>query len=239
MRCSQAKPAAASADGVAAMLGREVGGEVLADDLAWEPSSGWLYDAFLGRRVLFIAKTPGPDGPQRDAYRASVQVSREGRAIRVVLTRKLSDTPLADEGPLVLAPDRVAYASRHRGRVTGFTLLLLDQYACQECSLAERAEYAVANYFEYGSPRTQLRNAIALDQPAREASIDLTQPVLAVVSTPNEQQVFSVYGLIVNRRGPARTGIDGWQVPQERPWPHDRAKAWLRENARTVATALA
>ncbi len=49
-------PPARTAEGVATMLGEAVGGEVRADDFVWEERGGFLRDAFLGRRVLFLAR---------------------------------------------------------------------------------------------------------------------------------------------------------------------------------------
>ena len=38
------------------MLGDAASGEVRADDFVWEERGGFLRDAFLGRRVLFLAR---------------------------------------------------------------------------------------------------------------------------------------------------------------------------------------
>lgn len=116
-------PTSADEDGVAAMLGEAVGGEVARDAFVWERSRGWLADALLGRRALFLAAIG--DAP-RDLFRADVRVSREGRPIAVGDVVALTETPLGDEARLVARGRYAAFATRWDGGVQGVTVLDLQ-----------------------------------------------------------------------------------------------------------------
>ena len=109
LRLCAPAPAPADQDGVAAMLGEAVDGAVARDGFVWERSRGWLVDALLGRRALFLAAVG--EGP-RDLFRAEVRVSREGRPIGVAGVAALTETPLGDETSLVARGDYAAFATR-------------------------------------------------------------------------------------------------------------------------------
>ena len=122
LRLCAPAPAPADQDGVAAMLGEAVDGAVARDGFVWERSRGWLVDALLGRRALFLAAVG--EGP-RDLFRAEVRVSREGRPIGVAGVAALTETPLGDETSLVARGDYAAFATRWDEAVQGVTVLEL------------------------------------------------------------------------------------------------------------------
>ena len=92
-----AAPPPRTIEGVAAALGDTVGGTVKPDDFLWEERGDFLHDAFVGRRVLFLASrtADGKDAP-RDLYRAKVRLTRAGRPIPIGQARNLTRTPLGD-----------------------------------------------------------------------------------------------------------------------------------------------
>ncbi|KYG11025.1 hypothetical protein BE21_09005, partial [Sorangium cellulosum] len=61
-RLATPPPPARTADAIAGMLGDAIGGAVSPDDFVWEERGGFLSDALLGRRVLFLGVPRPPDG---------------------------------------------------------------------------------------------------------------------------------------------------------------------------------
>ncbi|WP_437631227.1 hypothetical protein [Sorangium sp. So ce854] len=61
-RLSTPAPPARTTDAIAGMLGEAIGGTVGPDDFVWEERGGFLSDALLGRRVLFLGVAGAPDG---------------------------------------------------------------------------------------------------------------------------------------------------------------------------------
>ncbi|MFO0613527.1 MAG: hypothetical protein U0414_13100 [Polyangiaceae bacterium] len=92
--------------GVAGLLGRGVGGAVDEHDFVWEPSRGWLIDAFVGRRIVFLAKREGQAA--RELYRGLVTVTPQGRPMALRASAALTETDLADESALLVAGGRAA-----------------------------------------------------------------------------------------------------------------------------------
>src|SRR5262245_18994580 len=90
-RFSVPGPPPRTAEGVAAMLGDAVDGQVRADDFVWEERGGILSDTFLGRRVLFLARRRGEEAA--DVFRARVRLTRTGRPISLLFARNLSQSP--------------------------------------------------------------------------------------------------------------------------------------------------
>src|SRR4051812_2244714 len=85
LRLFRPAPPPRTADGVAAMLGAAVGGQVGPDDFIWEGRGSFLSDAFLGRRVLFLARR-GSEGTG-DLFRARVRLTRTGRPVSLQVVR--------------------------------------------------------------------------------------------------------------------------------------------------------
>ncbi len=117
-------PPPRTAEGVAAMLGRALdgGGEVRADDFVWEERGGFLHDAFIGRRVLFLARRDRGRAPA-DLYRARVTVTRSGQPIRVTSIENVTETTLGDERSIIARGKRAAFITAHEGAVVGITIL--------------------------------------------------------------------------------------------------------------------
>ncbi|WP_437875189.1 hypothetical protein [Sorangium sp. So ce513] len=66
-RLSTPAPPARTTDAIAAMLGEAIGGTVSPDDFVWEERGGFLADALLGRRVLFLGVAQAADGAAQAA----------------------------------------------------------------------------------------------------------------------------------------------------------------------------
>lgn len=119
-RCASPAPPERSAAAIARLLGGAVGGQVDPDEFVWEAGGGLLRDAFVGRRVLFLARRAGEN---RDLYRARVRLTRAGRALAVGGVVDLSRTPDGDESDLTARGTRAAYVTRAQGVVQGATLI--------------------------------------------------------------------------------------------------------------------
>ncbi|WP_437619754.1 hypothetical protein [Sorangium sp. So ce1151] len=102
-RLSTPSPPARTADAIAGMLGEAIGGSVSPDDFVWEERGGFLSDALLGRRVLFL----GVAGP-RDAERAPGGERAPG-------AERAPDTDRAPDADR--APERRGAADLYRARV--------------------------------------------------------------------------------------------------------------------------
>jgi len=113
-------PPPRTAEGVAAMLGAEVSGEVRADDFVWEERSGFFSDMILGRRVLFLARRPGgaPDATG-DLFRARVRLTRAGRPLGMSGARNLTESALGDDRDLVARGRHAAFVTMSSGVVQG------------------------------------------------------------------------------------------------------------------------
>jgi hypothetical protein len=173
---SRPSPPARTLAALADMLGRSVHGVVRPSDVSWEPGSGFLSEALLGRRVLFLAAA-GPDAA-RDVYRARVRVSAEGQPIDVAALHDLTETPLADESGLDLRGNTAVFATTAFGRVQGITALELGGVASQDrpSSLVGRTLLALSSYRRTGSLAGIGRTDLVLDTPARSAKVLLAPP---------------------------------------------------------------
>ncbi|HVY45001.1 MAG TPA: hypothetical protein VHB21_03940, partial [Minicystis sp.] len=177
VRCAAPAPPARTVEGVAAMLGSAVGGEVRPEDFVWEERHGFLADAFLGRRVLFLART-GPGG--RDLFRARVRLTRAGRPVSVLDVHDLTDSPLGDDGGLVARGREVAYVTRAFGAVQGVTLLDLAGAREAPSSVGERARAAIDRWFTTGSARGLARTEVVFERPPVEAKIEIEGDLLVM-----------------------------------------------------------
>src|SRR6202020_896767 len=150
-----------TAEGVAAMLGAAGGGEVRPDDFVWEARGGFLADAFLGRRVLFLAR----HGGAADLYRARVRLTRGGRPVSLSALRNLTRSPLGDEHDLIAQGHHAAYVTSALGAVQGITLLDLDGEARERRPWSERVAAAVEGWLTTGSTAGIGRTEITFGAP--------------------------------------------------------------------------
>ncbi|XXX74053.1 hypothetical protein WMF30_41045 [Sorangium sp. So ce134] len=203
-RLSTPSPPARTADAIAGMLGEAIGGAVSPDDFVWEERGGFLSDALLGRRVLFLGVprppdgegAPGaepaagagraPDGPgAADLYRARVRLTRSGRPVSLGGVRNLTDTPLGDDRNLVARGRRVAVTTSAFGVVQGVTLLDLGGGAPPgPRPLGERLRAALDGWLETGSADGAARTEIVFDVPPASARLELVDEGLVMALGP-------------------------------------------------------
>ena len=185
-------------DALATALGRAAsgGGAVTVEgaDIRWEPSSGVVEDAVLGRRVLFLAKAAGEE--TRDVWRARVRVSPEGDVLEILGAHDLTNTPLGDDHALVVAGTRAAYATRAYGQEQSVTVLDLAGEGAQNRAekLADRAMAAITNLQQTGATDGVGKVDVTLESPAAAVGLTLGESVLTISLYDGEL-----------RRGPTRT----------------------------------
>lgn len=179
-RLSSEPPPPRSIEGVAAALGAAAGGTVGPDDFLWEGRGGFLEDAFLGRRILFLVARgeAGALGP-RDLYRARVRLTRSGRPISVSGVRNLTRTPAGDDRDLTGAGHHVAFATSTPDGVQGVTLLDL-QGEPPPARLPARVLASIDRWLATGSPRGLARTEIAFAQAPPEARFEVAQGALVL-----------------------------------------------------------
>ena len=79
--CAAPRPPEKSLGGLSAALGRAARGVVDDRDIAWEESPGFFTETFLGRHLLFLARSS--EQAPRDLYRARVRVTLDVQVIEV------------------------------------------------------------------------------------------------------------------------------------------------------------
>jgi hypothetical protein len=173
LRTAAPSPPPCTVEGVAAMLGAAVGGEVRPDDFVWEARGGFLADTFLGRQVLFLARANG--SAPADLYRARVRLTRAGRPVSVGAVRNLTRSPLGDDRDLVAQGHHAAYVTTAFGVVRGVTLLDLDGDRGAHGALA-----GVAQWLATGSTRGIGRTEITFGAPPSEAREELQGDLLVM-----------------------------------------------------------
>src|SRR5512132_1306241 len=173
-------PPARTAEGVATMLGEAVSGEVRADDFVWEERGGFLRDAFLGRRVLFLARRGA--GAPGDLYRARVRLTRAGRPVRVAELRNLTASPLGDDRDLVAHGRHAAFVTTAASGVQGVTLLDLDgEGAAREArTRRERLGAAIEGFLATGSPGGIGRTEVTFEALPDDAKVELSDDSLVM-----------------------------------------------------------
>ncbi len=173
-----------SAEGVAAMLGAAVGGEVRPDDFVWEARGGFWSDAYVGRQVLFLARRPGREGgaAPADLHRARVRLTRAGQPLSLGFVRNLTRSPLGDDRDLVAVGHRAAYVTAAFGAVQGVTLLDLDGEgdAREARGFIERAASAVESWLATGSTRGIGRTEVTFGAPPAEAREEISGELLVM-----------------------------------------------------------
>ena len=179
-------PPERSTSGVAAILGRAVGGEVRPDEYVWEERGGFFADEFWGRRVVFLATAPGHVG--RDLYRARVRLTRGGRALSVAGVHDLTNTPLDDDSDLTARRDRVAVASiAQNGDVLGVRLFDLSGALprAKRRPGATRLRANIESLLETDSARGIGVTEISFDPPPRAVRLELTDDALTLALGEN------------------------------------------------------
>ncbi len=117
-------PPAVTVEGLVGWLGAQTELSVRAEDLRWAPSSGFLGDLAIGRRLLFLA-APQPGG-KRDLYRARVRLADGGQPLTLSGLRNLTRTPLGDDAGIEVVGERVAWATMAYGKVQAVSIAELD-----------------------------------------------------------------------------------------------------------------
>ncbi len=178
LRVAGPTPPPRTAEGVAAMLGAAVGGEVRADDFVWEARGGFWSDAFLGRSVLFLARRQGEAAA--DLYRARVRLTRSGQPLGVGVVRNLTRSPLGDDRDLVATGHHAAYVTWAFGAAQGITLLDLTGDARETRGGLPALAGAVSRWLDTGSSRGIGRTEIVFGSPPGEAHEELQGDVLVM-----------------------------------------------------------
>jgi hypothetical protein len=169
----------ATVAGLADMLGAAIGQIVAPQDIRWEASRGNIADLVLGRRVLFLASEQ-PNGP-RDAWRAAVRVTPDGRLLDVADTHNLTGTPLGDDHALVAEGEYAAFATLAFGQEQSVSLLdLRGLPTASPLSRLERITRWLTNVQETGGGEGIGRVDITLDQPAVAVGLAIRDGRLAV-----------------------------------------------------------
>jgi hypothetical protein len=149
-----------------------------------------LFDALLGRRVLFLAAPNGqaPGQGARDLYRARVRVSPEGQPIDVRGLSNLTETPLGDEAGLEVRGRSAAFATTAFGRVQGVSFLDLTGPTKENGpSGAGRLLFAATSLRKNGSLSGIGRLDVVMNKPAAFAKFTLTPPHARVLlEDPNQ-----------------------------------------------------
>lgn len=185
LRLLRPAPPPRTAEGVATMLGHAASGEVRADDFVWEERGGFLRDAFLGRRVLFLARRGA--GAPGDLYRARVRLTRAGRPVSVNELRNLTASPQGDDRDLVAHGRHAAFVTTAPGGVQGVTLLELDgEGAAREArTWRERLGASIGGLLATGSPNGIGRAEVTFEALPNEAKVELSDDSL-VMALGNE-----------------------------------------------------
>ena len=182
LRFTEPAPPPRTAEGVAAMLGAAVGGEVRPDDFVWEGRGGAFHDAVLGRQVLFLARRPG--APEADLFRARVRLTRAGQPVSLRGVRNLTRSPLGDDRDLVALGHHAAFVTTAFGAVQGITLLDLDGedgvHEARAHTAGARLAAAVEGWLTTGSARGVGRTEITFGNPPPEAHEELQGDLLVM-----------------------------------------------------------
>ncbi|HLM71418.1 MAG TPA: hypothetical protein VK459_01955, partial [Polyangiaceae bacterium] len=182
-RMSLPAPPAKTVEGVAAMLGDAASAKVAPDGFLWEERGGLLADSLIGRRVLFLASKPVPEGAQpapADLYRARVRLTRAGRPVSLHGVRNITGTPLGEERDLVGRGRYVAFSTWAYGAPQGVTLLDLagDERDRDARSRIERAQAAVESWLETGALRGLGRVELSFGSPPADVKLDMAEDAL-------------------------------------------------------------
>jgi hypothetical protein len=217
-----AAPPPRSLEGVAALLGAQIGGSVAPDGFVWERSHGPIIDPLLGRDVLFLARS-GTSAP-RDLYRARVRVTREGRPMAVRWVRNLTQTPLADEAALIARDHHAAFVTRAFDSVQAITVLDLRGQrellgdGSDEPRPWSRLWMQLDGWLAEGSFGGLGRSEMVFGQPPASAKIELRDGSLIVALSGGPGETAKAAALDIDT-GRLNTGAKdvhqtlGWRAP--------------------------
>ena len=164
------RPGAASADPatrLAAAMERATGLHIERVVFESRGSLGWG-DALAGRTVLLAASAR--IGAPRDVWRARVRVTPQGRLLSLRGPANLTQSPLGDDGPLVVTPQgpvRVAFATRAFGQVQ--SAAVLDPSSPSTARIAARR--GVTNLLDALSWRGVERWDVRLERPHGDVAL--------------------------------------------------------------------
>lgn len=168
-------------ESLASTLGaRAHGAQVDAADIRWLNSEGLVADAVIGRRVLFLARSP--TDATRDVWQARALVSPEGSVFAVRDAYNLTSTPLGDDHELVVLGDHAAFSTAAYGREQSISILYLAGEGAQNRSerFADRAMAAITNLQQTGSVEGVGRGDITLESPAWASSLRIDNAFLDI-----------------------------------------------------------
>ncbi|MSP23622.1 MAG: hypothetical protein EXR75_00350 [Myxococcales bacterium] len=221
-----ARRGGASLAEVADLLGHATRSTVLPEDVVWEPSHGALIDATLGRGVVFLGAIAAEDASgaggrgepgMRDVFRACVRVSAEGRAARVLAVENLTETPLADEGPLTTRGFTLAVLSRRGDEATGATVLAFGG----PVGRADNASSAARRMFEVAACRadsaTLVRTVVALGAGWVDARLSLKDGRLEIASRSHSLAVELEPTRLVHTPSAGHNAA-AWRLASQRSW---------------------
>jgi len=216
-----------TAEGVAELLGRGVGGAVDVQDFVWEPSRGWLADAFVGRRVVFLAKRG--DGAPRELYRGLVTVTAEGRPLALRASVALTETDLADESALVASSGRVAVRLDTPGGDATQAIELVDLDSDADAPPAGLLRDVVAPFAPETLASAVTSRRLVFEKPQRGALFELHGAELVVALEGGASALVDRAGTLVYA-GDASIGpfvVDA-ATGRATTLPWDRAVIWAR-----------
>ncbi len=177
---SQGAPLAHDPSDLARALSQATAFSVAPEDLRWEPSRGFLSDAFCGRWLLFLARDPTTNS--RDVWRARVRLAPSGRPVAISDAYNLTSTPLGDDHALVTLGPFAAFATRAEGSVQSVTLLDLSGEGAQSkaVTLVEQLTSRLTNLQQSGQSAGLGRFDLTWDQPTSAVGLALTPSSLAL-----------------------------------------------------------
>ena len=168
-------------DALATVLGhRARGGQVEASDLRWEESDGAASDVTWGRRILYLARSPGED--TRDVWQARVRLAPEGDVLGVSDAYNLTNTPLGDDHELVALGTHAAFVTAAYGHEQSISVLDLSGEGSQNKSerFLDRVMAGLTNLQQTGTLDGCGRVDITLETPAVAAALRLTETSLDI-----------------------------------------------------------
>lgn len=172
----------------AKLLGAAIGGEVDPDAYVWRPSNGWVDDLYRGRRVVFLGRSGGGEGP-RDVFIGRVVVARDGRPLSVRDVHPWITTPDGDETDLVVHSGRVAFATRFQGRYQSVSFAELDAEEVHRVALPAPSEDLA---FELGAEQLVIRHADTTSLVDLVSTQTIAGDVLGVVSVSSKIDAVAV-----------------------------------------------
>ena len=146
-----------TAAGIAQALGRYQRCTARPQDFVWERSQGLVHDLFVGRAVLFLCGEAG----KRDLYRGRIRLSPEGRALHVVASHRLTQTPDTDETDLMAVSGRAAVLQRQNQHVVAARIIDWNGKPPTTVSWWRRI---VQNWIRYGASTCLLYTSDAADE---------------------------------------------------------------------------